>query len=112
MFLLSVKLVYLENTCRSDTSFTGGAESYNIPVYHREIVQFSLSWLNVLFQDGKILGARPHLRVLDVGLDEHEEISTDGLSIIRHEEFKANDYHLGKYRTKIPVRCSLVLYVP
>ena len=57
------------------------------------------------------MGARPHLRVLDVGLDEHEEISTDGLSIIRHEEFKANDYHLGKYRTKISLRCSLVLYV-
>jgi len=39
---------------------------------------------------------RPQLQLVIPHMDDYEVISSDALSIRGYEEYKSNDYHLGK----------------
>ena len=50
----------------------------------------------IVNQSGKTIGPRPNLRILQPSMDDHEEVSNDALSIRGFQEYRCNDYHLGK----------------
>ena len=39
---------------------------------------------------------RPHLQIIDPGMNKYEEVSNDALSIRGFEEYRISDYHLGR----------------
>ena len=47
-------------------------------------------------QGGRTVANRPHLRIIELGMNTSKEISNDALSIRGFEEYRCNDYHLGE----------------
>ncbi|XP_048239189.1 vacuolar protein sorting-associated protein 41 homolog [Haliotis rufescens] len=45
-------------------------------------------------EGGRMVSNRPHLQVLDAGMNRFDEISNDALSIRGFQEYRCNDYHL------------------
>ena len=41
------------------------------------------------------MAQRPHLRILEIGMNYGYEVTNDALSIRGFQEYRCNDYHLG-----------------
>ena len=51
----------------------------------------------MMYQKGHVVAHRPQLRIVTPrGLNEPEEISADALSVRGFEQYRCDDYHLGK----------------
>lgn len=50
-----------------------------------------------IFKETVSIGSRPQLRVLEAHGEDYTLILSDTLTLRGYQEYRCNDYHLGKY---------------